>query len=116
MFRVFLRKVTFSSEKALKCCQKPDECNRGHPEVTVPNDQKFFFSMKEYGLLRWFSGKEPTPQCRRHGFDPWVGKIPWRRKWQPPTVFLPGKFHGWRSLVAVDNEVEKSWTQVSLHA
>ena len=30
-------------------------------------------------------------QCRRHGFDPWVGKIPWRRAWQPTPVFLPGK-------------------------
>ena len=28
----------------------------------------------------WFSGKEPTCQCRRCGFHPWVGKIPWRRK------------------------------------
>ena len=37
-------------------------------------------------------------QCRRPGFDPWVGKIPWRRKWQPTAVFLPGKSHGWRSL------------------
>ena len=34
------------------------------------------------------------------GFDPWVGKIPWRRKWQPAPVFLPGKFHGQRSLVS----------------
>ena len=31
-------------------------------------------------------------------FDPWVGKIPWRRKWQPTPVFLPGEFHGQRSL------------------
>ena len=31
-------------------------------------------------------------------FDPWVGKIPWRRKWQPTPVFLPGKSHGQRSL------------------
>ena len=35
----------------------------------------------------------------RHGFDPWVGKIPWRRKWQPTPVFLPGESHGQRSLV-----------------
>ena len=34
----------------------------------------------------------------RHGFDPWVGKIRWSRKWQPTPVFLPGKFHGQRSL------------------
>ena len=31
-------------------------------------------------------------------FDPWVGKIPWRRNWQPTPVFLPGEFHGQRSL------------------
>ena len=40
------------------------------------------------------SGKEPICQCRRHkrlGFAPWVGKIPWRRKWQPTPVFLPGE-------------------------
>ena len=32
------------------------------------------------------------------GSIPWVGKIPWRRKWQPTLIFLPGKFHGQRSL------------------
>ena len=37
-------------------------------------------------------------QCRRCQFDPWVGKIPWRRKWLLIPVFLPGKFHGQRSL------------------
>ena len=37
--------------------------------------------------------------CRKRGFDPGVGKIPWRRKWQPTLVFLPGKSHGQRSLV-----------------
>ena len=35
----------------------------------------------------------------RHGFDPWVWKIPWRRKWQPTPVFLSGESHGQRSLV-----------------
>ena len=38
-------------------------------------------------------------QCRRPAFNPWVGKIPWRRAWQPTPVFLPGEFHGQRSLV-----------------
>ena len=38
-------------------------------------------------------------QCRRPGFDSWVGKIPWRRKWQPTPVFLPGESQGQRSLV-----------------
>ena len=33
-------------------------------------------------------------QCRRPGFDPWVGKIPWRRERLPTLVFWPGEFHG----------------------
>ena len=46
------------------------------------------------------SGKQPACQCRklkRRGFDPRVGKIPWRRVWQPTPVFLPGESHGQRS-------------------
>ena len=46
------------------------------------------------------SGKELACQCRRHGFSLWIGKIPWRMKWQPTLVFLPGKSHGQRSLVS----------------
>ena len=38
-------------------------------------------------------------RCRRPQFDPWVGKFLWRREWQPTLVFLPGEFHGQRSLV-----------------
>ena len=37
--------------------------------------------------------------CRGPGFYPWVRNIPWRRKWQPTPILLPGKSHGWRSLV-----------------
>ena len=48
---------------------------------------------------RWLSGKEPICSGRRLGFDLWVGKIPWRRPWKPTPVFLPGEFHGQRSLV-----------------
>ena len=50
------------------------------------------------GLPRWLSGEASTCQCRRHGFDSWVRKIPWRRKWQSTLVFLPGTSHGQRSL------------------
>jgi len=39
-------------------------------------------------------------QCKRPRFNPWVGKIPWRKEWLPTPVFLPGEFHGQRSLVA----------------
>ena len=42
--------------------------------------------------------KESTCQYRRPRFNPWVGKIPWRGKWQPAPVFLPGKSHGQRGL------------------
>ena len=38
------------------------------------------------------------PTCRSPGFDPWVGKIPWRKAWQLTPVFLPGESHGQRSL------------------
>ena len=37
-------------------------------------------------------------ECKRLGFDPWVGKIPWRRAWQPTPVYLPGESPGQRSL------------------
>ena len=54
------------------------------------------------GLPRWCSGKESACHCRRHkrhGFNPWVRKTPWSRKWWPTPVSLPRKFHGQRSLV-----------------
>ena len=52
---------------------------------------------------------------RRYGFDPWVGKIPWRRKWQPSPVFLPGKSHGQRSLVCYSSwgHKESDMTEVT---
>ena len=46
----------------------------------------------------WLSWKSVCPQCGKPGFDPWVTKIPWRRKWRPTPVLLPGQSHGWRSL------------------
>ena len=55
-----------------------------------------------WGFPGGTSGKESTCQCRRYkrcGFDPSVRKILWRRTWQLTAVFLPGKFHGQRSLV-----------------
>ena len=58
-----------------------------------------------YRILMGFpggsSGKESGCQCRsrrRYRFNPWVRKIPWRKKWQPIPVFLSGKFHGQRCL------------------
>jgi len=68
------------------------------------------------GLPRRLSGKVFTCQCRRcrkWGFDPWIGKIPWRRKWQPIPVFLPGECHGQRSLVVMTQE---NWHTLGMHA
>ena len=61
-----------------------------------------------YRLPRWLSGKESTLQCRRHRFDPWAGKMPWRRKWQPTPVFLPGKSHGQRRPMAYSSGGHKT--------
>ena len=50
------------------------------------------------GLPWWLRGQRIHPQCRTSGFDPWVGKIPWRREWQLTAVFLLGESHGQMSL------------------
>ena len=57
--------------------------------------------MMKWGLPKWLSDKESACQCRRcriHGFDPWVRKILWRRKWKPTPVRLPGECHRQKSL------------------
>ena len=62
----------------------------------------YFFSVWPLGFPGGTGGKDPACQCRtrdRFGFHPWVGKIPWRRKWQPTPVFLPGESQGRGSLV-----------------
>ena len=69
------------------------------------------------GLPRWHRGKEYTCRCRRCkrcGLEPWAGTSPWSRKWQPTPVFLPGNFHGKRSLASYSPSVFKNWTQLSL--
>ena len=64
------------------------------------------------------SSKEPTCQCRRHGLNSWVGKVPWRRAWQAPPVFLPGESHGQKSLVTVHRvALSRTWLKwLSKHA
>ena len=49
------------------------------------------------------NGKKPACQykrCKRHGFDPWVGEVCWRRKWPPTPVFWPAESHGQRNLAS----------------
>ena len=81
---IFILSLSYCLEAALERAtgEKPKEVPWGFPGGT--------------------SGKESTclpRRCRRRGFSPQVGKIPWRRKWQPTPVFLPGGFYGQRSLV-----------------
>ena len=78
----------------------------------------FIFSTKPNGASQMCSGKESTCQCERckkHEFNPWIRKMPRRRKWEPTPVFLPGKFHGQRSLVGYSPWVGKK-SDVTEHA
>ena len=73
-------------------------------EITLPTKvhlvKAMCFSVVMYGSLPWWlRWLSICLQCRRPGFNPWVGNIPWRRKWQPMPVLLPGEFHGEGSLV-----------------
>ena len=72
----------------------------GGRDAKYPVVQRIFpFKKKPLTLMGTFQvvqrAKQSTYQCK---FDPWGRKIPWRRKWQPTPVFLPGKSHGRRSL------------------
>ena len=73
------------------------KCRFSSQAITVLNESKVFY-IEYSGLPRWHSGKESACSCsrrpKRRGFSPWIGKIPWSRKWQPAPVFLPGKSHG----------------------
>ena len=61
------------------------------------------------GLPWWLRWWRICLQWRRLGLDAWVRKIPWRRKWQPTPVFLPGKSHGQRSLAVYSPWGRTQW-------
>ena len=76
---------------------------------------------RQLGFPGGASGKEPACSCRRHkrlGFNSWVGKIPWRRAWQPTPVLLPGESHGQRSLAGYSPQGHKELdtTEATQHA
>ena len=73
--------------------------------IIFKNQIKRSFNYPAYKISCLFSnnnifsvGAELTCQCKRCGFNPWVRKIPWNRKWQPTPVFLTEKFHGQRNM------------------
>ena len=82
--RIFLKKVQLLNTKYLCSCLL--RCQS-------------YLSRKIKRVNTCIDGKESACQCRRHRFSPWVGKMPWTRKWQPTLVFLPGEFHGQKNLV-----------------
>ena len=97
--RVFSITKAYSPGRRLCQSQVLPKEGKGHVAQSIP----LYPSYLNSGLPRWWcSSKEPACQSRRlkkFGFSPWIGKIPWYRKKQPITVFLPGKSHGQRSLM-----------------
>ena len=91
----FLKKFCWSTKKYI---------------IYVSNLMNLLVSVYPGGLPWWLSGKESACEYRRHGFDLWVRNIPWRKKWQPTPVFLPGESHGQRSLAGTVHGVAKSLT------
>ena len=92
MFTRFHSEVNWKL-KAIRIAQSLD-----HRQQEI---KAFFLPPPNSGFPGGSSGKEAVGQCTGHkkcGFHPWVGKIPWRKKWQPTPVFLPGESHGHRSL------------------
>ena len=85
----------------IRICTSSGWCNNSHctgRNIELGEDVAY---SKPQGLPWWRSDEESSwrcRSCRRRGFNPWVRKSPWRRKWQPTPVFLPGKAYGQRSL------------------
>ena len=81
----------FSALISLSMCthRHTDTQTHTHTHIFLETDMRLYL----------VSRLKRMPARWETGFDPWVGKIPWRRQGQPTPVFLPGESHGWRSLV-----------------
>ena len=78
---------------------------------------QFTFSTTAKHFPWWLRQQRICLQCRRPGFDPWAGKMPWRRRWLPTPVFLPGESNEQRSLVGYspwDNKESDTTEQLTL--
>ena len=91
----------------------PDRSGLSHLLICICS----FFKLI-HKLPWWLSWWRVCLQCQRPRFDPWVGRTRWRRKWQSTPVFLPGEFHGQRSLVGCSplghKESDTEWLTLSL--
>ena len=85
--------------------------------LEISGNAELFWSI--WKTLRGFpggtSGQESTCQCRECRFDPWVRKIPWRRKWQPTPIFLLGNAMDRGPWGATVHGVTESWIRLSMH-
>ena len=95
---------------------KESACNAGDPG-SIPRlgrslEKRQATHSSILGLPLWLSWWRICLQCRRSGFDSWVGKISWRRERLPTPVFWPGEF-----MDCLDYGVAKSWTRLNdLHS
>ena len=90
-----------AAAKSLQSCPTLcDPIDRSPPGSPVPATCHLIIGFLFFIGLSWRLRGKKKKKCRRCGFDPWVGKIPWRLKQQSTPVFLPGKSHGKRSLAA----------------
>ena len=89
-----LNRKKYTAYKYLCCSRKS--------ENKLALKKKKRVKCEEQGEFTKFDYKEfacPSRRCKKHKFDPWIGKILWSRKWQITAVFLPGKSHGQRNLM-----------------
>ena len=94
--------ITHSHPQTHACQSHPHKPLRVAETVNHERNQNYHLVPMRKSFSGCASKKEFTSQSRRlkrQSFDPWTGKIPWRRQWQPTPVFLPGESHGQRSLV-----------------
>jgi len=84
-------------------------------------DRRWWFGgewIHVWGFTGGSDGKESACNVGELVFDPWVGKVPWRRPWQPTQIFLPGESHGQRSLAGYSpwgHEPSDMTEQLSTH-
>ena len=92
---------TLTSTKAMGIYVSRDTGESPGTQKHTPRHAKMKFTetLQWLGFPGGLHGKESACNCWRPGFDPCIGKIPWRREWQATPVFLPGESHGQKSLV-----------------
>ena len=104
------------------CSWSSDSSSEKRLSPLCSSFSRFFGTSGFFVVPRWYSGKEYACQCRRckrHGFNPWVRKILWRREWQSIPGLLPGESHGQRSLVGYGawghKRTRHDWTAKHIH-